>query len=77
MGSEISLKSRYDALDEKAVCELGCKHGFPMDFLNRMGGERLYVRFVFIHWYVFVGSIYNIFALTLLILQLYMHVSSI
>ncbi|XP_028415625.1 uncharacterized protein LOC114538982 isoform X2 [Dendronephthya gigantea] len=40
-GSEMVSKGKYYALDETAVCGLGCKHGIPMDFLNLKGGERL------------------------------------
>ncbi|CAB4016382.1 Hypothetical predicted protein, partial [Paramuricea clavata] len=40
-GSEMTSKGKYYALDETAVCGLGCKHGIPMDFLNLKGGERL------------------------------------
>ncbi|CAB3996631.1 Hypothetical predicted protein [Paramuricea clavata] len=37
----MTSKGKYYALDETAVCGLGCKHGIPMDFLNLKGGERL------------------------------------
>ena len=39
-GSALQSKSKFDALDETAVCGLCCKHGFPMKFLNLKGGER-------------------------------------